>query len=74
METYQDLEPHYKNQKTMLRKDKLYGWLFHYNPFRNQWEAVHRNHYTDLFNGGKNVIRNSSKTVLQNIITNGTKV
>lgn len=56
------------NVNIMLRKDKLYGWLFHYNAFRNRWEAVHKDHYHDLFNGGKSVLRHSSRKVLENII------
>ncbi len=71
METYQDLEQEAINKKTnMLRKDKLYGWIFHFNPFRNKWEAVHRDHYHELFSGGSNVLRNSSLEVLKHQITN----
>lgn len=71
METYQDLEPHYnKKLKPMIRKDKLYGWIFHFNPFRNKWEAVHKDNYKELFSGGSNVIRNSSLELLKNEIVN----
>lgn len=53
-----------------MRKDKLYGWLFHYNPFRTRWEAVHKDNYHDLFNGGNNVLRHKSREVLEEIIKN----
>lgn len=37
MEVYQDLEKEVLKQKTnMIRKDKLYGWIFHFNPFKKQ--------------------------------------
>jgi hypothetical protein len=52
----------------MLRKDKLYGWLFHYNPFRNRWEAVHKDNYSDLFSGGNHVLRHTSRAILEKII------
>lgn len=71
MEVYQDLEKEVLKQKTnMIRKDKLYGWIFHFNPFRNKWEAVYKDNYKELFSGGTNVIRNSSLEVLKDIIVN----
>lgn len=54
-----------------LRRGFLYGWLFHYNNFRGKWEAVHRENYTELFNGGPNVIRHKSRQVIEEAIING---
>ena len=30
---------------------KIYDFIFHYNPYRESWAAVHRNNYIDYMNG-----------------------
>ncbi len=57
----------------MAKRDRLYGWLFHYNPYRNQWEAAKREHYKELFSGGKHVLRSRTLETLKDLImeTNG---
>jgi hypothetical protein len=29
----------------------IYNFIFHYNPYKELWAAVHRNAYTDYMNG-----------------------
>ena len=50
----------------------MYDWIFHYNIYSDLWEAVRRDEYTSLFNGG-NVIRSSDIMTLIGLInkTNG---
>lgn len=57
----------------MLDKEKLYGWIFHYNPFRNKWEVVYKDHYHDLFNGGNYVLRHTSRKYLETLILTNDK-
>jgi hypothetical protein len=51
------------------RDTLLYDFVFHYNPYRNLWAAVHRDHYTELFNGDQShVIYSSSPTTLATLL------
>jgi hypothetical protein len=34
-----------------MRNEVLIDYVFHYNPYRKQWAAVHRDHYLEYFNG-----------------------
>ncbi len=52
----------------MTKKENLYGWIFHYNPYRVKWEAVHKSNYHDLFNGGEHVLRHNSRKILEDVI------
>jgi len=34
-----------------MRNEVLMGYVFHYNPYKDMWAAVPREHYIDYFNG-----------------------
>lgn len=49
--------------------NKLYNWVFHFNPHTNLWNAVTRDNYNELFSGGKNVLRSKEINTLIKLIT-----
>jgi len=51
--------------------DKLHDWVFHYNIYRNVWEAAKRDDYNKLFSGDnmESVLRSSSINTLIELIT-----
>lgn len=51
------------NQETLI-----YNWVFNYNIYTKKWQAVKREHYQELFNGGSHVIRSSDINTLVSII------
>ena len=38
---------------TQFNTEKLYDYLFHYNPYEELWYAFKRKQYGDYFNGKK---------------------
>lgn len=54
-------------------KDCITDWLFHYNNITKLWNAVKRDNYHQLFNGGENVLKSSKFETLIELIskTNG---
>ena len=48
LETYQDIEPGYKHEQ-----DYLNDWVFHFNPYANQWAAIPRDKYKEYWNNFK---------------------
>ena len=51
--------------------DKLYDWLFHFNPYKGFWYAFKREDKEKYFNGElKNVLHNVKITELINFIKN----
>lgn len=44
----------------------LHGWVITYNQFTDRWLAAQREHYSELFNGGDNVLK---FTTLESLIT-----
>jgi hypothetical protein len=48
LETYQDVEPGYKHED-----DFMNDWVFHFNPYADQWAAIPRDKYTDYWNDFK---------------------
>jgi len=34
-----------------MRNEILMSYVFHYNPYRDQWAAIPRDYYIDYFNG-----------------------
>ena len=47
----------------------IYDWIFHYNIYRDLWEAARRENYTQLFSGGTDVIRSTSLLTLVEIVS-----
>lgn len=47
-ETYQDVEPGYKHED-----DFMNDWVFHYNPYANQWAAIPTEYYKEYWNDFK---------------------
>lgn len=48
-------------EKIMVQQ--LYNWLFHYNPYRQEWNAFQREEASQYFNGtAKNVVSDQSHT------------
>ena len=33
-----------------MKNENLYEWVFHFNPYTQNWRACKRNEYLDLFN------------------------
>jgi len=52
----------------MNRNEVLQNWVFCYNPSREAFEAVERDYYNELWNGGDHVLRSSEFKTLQEII------
>jgi hypothetical protein len=52
----------------MVNKEILFNWVFGYNPYRDQWMTTDRNHYTELYSGGKNVLFSKDINTLIDII------
>lgn len=48
--------------------EKLHGWVFTYNSVAQKWEAVTRDNYFDLFNGGSKLSSSSIETLIEIII------
>jgi len=46
----------------------IYDWVFHYNIYTSKWNAVRRENYHQLFNGGKDVLSSSEIDTLITII------
>lgn len=41
---------------TMVQ-DKLFNWMFHYNPYTKKWNGFRREEYVNYFNGtGKDIV------------------
>jgi len=52
-----------------MKNEVLNDYVFHYSPYRDQWAAVHRDHYLDYFNGVyDNVVFNESINSLTSFI------
>lgn len=50
----------------------LQDWVFHWNEYTDRWEAVKRDHYTELWNGDNgNVIRSKNVDTLIALIIKG---
>lgn len=59
-----------------MKKEELYGWVFTYNPYTEQYLAAKREYYHELFSGDEgNVLRSNDIKVLEALIikTNGDK-
>lgn len=48
LETYQDVEPGYKHED-----DFMNDWVFHFNPYADQWAAIPRETYNEYWNNFK---------------------
>jgi hypothetical protein len=44
-----------KNNQPMDKLDKLYDYLFHYNPYQKVWYAFNKNDSTAYFNGDRKI-------------------
>jgi hypothetical protein len=40
-----------------MRNENLYGWIFTFNPYEDEWKATPRENGNTLFSGGKGVLR-----------------
>lgn len=50
----------------------LHDWVFHYNTYTGNYDAVTRDNYTELFSGNKgNVISAKSQKTLESMIIKG---
>jgi len=51
-------------------KEYLYDWVFHYNPYSNQWAAIPRDLYNQYWDDYEleGVIRSSSYNTLLEIL------
>jgi hypothetical protein len=65
-ETYQDVEPDYKPNDL----DYLNDWVFHFNPYTNQWAAIPRETYNQYWNDYKNagVLRSKHLNTLLDLL------
>lgn len=45
-----------------MKNEYLQGWVFHFNPYTNEWNAFIREHYVSYFNGmgGGDILRASN--------------
>lgn len=51
-----------------MNKYHLYDWVFHFNPYTNQWAAIPKNSYNDYWNEHESecIIRSTSfNTILE---------
>ena len=53
--------------------EELQQYVFHYNPFKNTWNAIPRDKYVDYWNGydGKEIIKSSNIKTLIELIGKG---
>lgn len=53
-----------------MNEENLYNWVFHYNPYTKNWNAIPRDHYLDYWDGTSQdkIIKSKSFSVLQEII------
>lgn len=50
----------------------LQDWVFHYNEYRERWEATKRDSYNELWNGDEgNIIRSKNVDTLISLIIRG---
>lgn len=50
----------------------LYDWVFHYNPYINKWQAIHRDVYMHHWNGETNgVVEHENIDILISLIKTG---
>ena len=65
-EVYQDVEPFYEPKELAYLED----WVFHYNSFRNEWNAVPRETYSEYWNNYKNagVLRSKHLNTLLDLL------
>ena len=49
-------------------KENLQNWVFTYNPYEDMWIGCKREDYSDLFNGGNNVIKSQKINTLVELI------
>lgn len=65
-EVYQDEEPYYKPADLAYLED----WVFHFNSFRNEWNAIPRETYSDYWNDYKNagVLRSKHLNTLLDLL------
>ncbi len=57
-------------------KEVLYDWIFIYNPYRDEYQAVKRENFQELYSGDKGgVLRSKDFKTLESLIikTNGSK-
>jgi hypothetical protein len=58
-ETYQDQERVYTE---IRQRYCLHNWVFHYNPFTELWNAIHRDRYVDYwYNTNSNYVLKSTQ-------------
>lgn len=64
-ESYQDIEPGYKHDL-----DYLNDWVFHFNPYADQWAAVPRETYSEYWNNFKHhsVLRSKHLNTLLDLL------
>lgn len=59
--------------------ENLYGWAFNYNPHTQNWRAIKREHYTEMFSktedeNGPMLVSRDIQTLIDLIVrTNGEK-
>lgn len=63
-----DLKALVKQMEKIEDMEKLHGWVFTYNSVAQKWEAVTRDNYFDLFNGGPKLSSSSIETLTELII------
>jgi len=52
--------------------DPLYDWVFHFNPYINKWNAIHREVYMQHWNGETNgVAKHENINILMSLIRSG---
>lgn len=62
---YQDFEPGYEKNELYL-----YGWVFTFNPYTNEWAAFYKDTYNEYWSNNKveGVIRSSTLHTLIEIL------
>jgi hypothetical protein len=65
-EVYQDQEPYYE----LNDESFLYDWVFHYNPYSENWAAIPRETYVEYFQNYNHpsIIRSSSINTLLELL------
>jgi hypothetical protein len=55
--------------------DKLFNYVFHYNPFNKLWSAIPRDSYQDYWDGTKNkgILKSKEIKTLMELINRGDK-
>lgn len=58
-----------------MKNKKLYSYVFHFNPHKDMWFAIHREEYVNYWNGKlDNILSDKTLMNLLNKINGNTKM